>query len=139
MIAAIYNHLLADATLMGLLTGGLYLADQVQSISRQNTPAAYDANQEILPCALLKEETITPWGPHPDGARRYVTVWLYQRYGYATTKAARNRIYTLLHRQRLALDGFWQINHATDLPNLDAPGMDAALEMSRYVVHEERA
>lgn len=138
MLTAIYDLLRSDSALMGLLTGGLYLAQDVQSISRQSTPAAYDAYKELLPCGLLKEETTTPWGPHPHSARQYVTLWLYQRYSYSAIGPARARVYALLHRQRLAVPGCWQIEHATDLTNQVAPGLEVPMEISRYVVSMER-
>lgn len=141
MITTIYERLTGDAMLMSILIGGLYKGEETNSISRQNTPAAYDEFAEIKPCALIKEESITPWGPHHDSARSYVTIWFYQRYGYASIKAARKRIYNLLHRQRVTASdgsGLWQIEHANDLTSLEAPGMEASMEMSRYMVYVER-
>ena len=50
----IRDALAADATLVGLLTGGIYSYEQTgrNGISRVTTPTAY--NGFLLPCAVIK-------------------------------------------------------------------------------------
>lgn len=143
MIDTIADVLTGDATLTGYLTGGLFLARDVQEISRQNTPAAYDANQELKPCCLLRIESITPSGPHRHGAAAYLTLWFYQRFGYASIGPARARVYALLHRQRFATGSgegwIWEVLHANDLTEMGDQNIDAAMEMSRYQILWRRA
>lgn len=141
MLTALYNVLIADGTLTGHLTGGIYRAETIDSISRQNTPNAFDANGEILPCALLKSESVTPWGPHYDGAREYVLLYFYQRFGYAAIRPARQRVYELVHRTKIApvgTDKLWRIDHANDILDSGDQALGAAMILSRYVATIER-
>lgn len=141
MLTAFYNVLTGDSTLTALLTGGIHNAEVVDSISRQNTPNAFDANGELLPCALLKSESVTPWGPHPDSAREYVLLYFYQRFAYATIRPANQRAYLLLHRTRIATEdglGLWQIDHANDILDSQDQALGASMLLSRYVVTLQR-
>ncbi len=141
MIPAICALLAADATLTSLLTGGVHNGITAHEISRQNTPAAFDANKELLPCVLVKPEAQTPWGPNRDSARLYVQMFFYQRFGYGSIEAAANRVYQLLHRARFATeggDGMAEIHHADDLRGMEDQALGAALVMSRYVGHIRR-
>jgi hypothetical protein len=129
---AIYDLLTSDSELMAILTGGLHTKTE---ISRQNTPAAFDANDEIQPCGLLKFETQTPWGPHEHGSRLYFSVMLYQRSGYDDVEAARERLYQLLHRQKVTPSngGCWEIQHAGDVPDVEDGALGCSLAVSRFV------
>lgn len=136
MITAICDLLAADATLTNILTGGIHNGTNVQEISRQNTPSAFDANKELKPCVLVKAETQTPWGPTRDSARLYVQFYFYQRFGYAAIEAAANRVYRLLHRSRPTPangDGMAELLHADDLRCMEDQAMNAAMIISRYV------
>lgn len=139
MIDAILAHLQADATLTTTLTGGVHRAKE---ISRQTTPDAFDENREIQPCALVKQETGTPWGPLHDSGRIYVGVWFYDRDGYGNIEAARKRTYALLHRTKLTPtdgSGNYDIRHADDLLDMEDPAIGATMAMSRYVCTVQRA
>lgn len=139
MIDAILTLLQYDAALGGLLTGGTHAGKE---ISLQETPSAYDANKELLPCGLIRQEGATPWGPHPDSGRLYVTIWFYDRASYASIEAARKRVYALLHRQKLVPtdgSGNYEIRHANDLLDMEDPTLGAAMCMSRFVATVQRA
>lgn len=139
MKTAIYNLLSGDGALMATLTGGLY--GSVSEISRQNTPAAFDANLEMLPCALVKQEGGTPWGPHEQSGRLYVTVWFYDRASHTAIEAARKRVYALLHRAKLTPvdgSGCYEVVHGNDLLDLEEPVIGAAMAMSRFVCTVQR-
>jgi hypothetical protein len=138
MLTAVYNLLVADTTLMSSLTGGIY---RTQEISRQAAAAAYDTNLELLPCALLKGSTATPWGPQLHSGRLYFQLYLYQRSGYASIEPARLRIYKLLHRTRLTPsngDGCYEIDHAGDVLDQEDATLGAALQLSRFVATIQR-
>lgn len=140
MLDALVAVLNADDTFTDLLTGGVYLARDVQEIGRQNTPNAYDANEELKPCALVRWEADTQWGPHQYGARAYITLWYYQRFGCAIISQARLRGRQLLHRQQLTPPegtGFWRIDWANDLPEQSDPDLVASMEMSRFSAYWE--
>jgi hypothetical protein len=72
----IQTILAADDELMDLLTGGVQAAVEV---SRELTPGAFDANQELLPCALVKATTEIKAGPHRNSVQTTLSVFLYQR------------------------------------------------------------
>lgn len=118
MKATIFATLNTDATLTALLTGGLY--DGVVEISRQATPAAFDAYQEVLPCLLLKTGTRASTGPQYIKAERlFVNIWLYQERVDTAIQSANNRIYELLHETCLPTTAgdtgaMWWITHVSD-------------------------
>ncbi len=134
--AAILNALQSDAALTALLPGGLYDGVAVGDISRQTTPNAFNEWGEMLPCAILKPESQAPAGPHPDGARLFVTLWLYQQSGAAEIDAGRERAYRVLHRQTLA--GMWDVRHANDILGAEVAALDVPVIMSRFVATVNR-
>lgn len=137
--ATIFAALEGDAALSAILTGGLYDGTEVNDISRQATPAAYDDYSELKPCAIVKPETQAPAGPHPDGSRLYVTIWFYQQSGSAAIDAGRVRAYQLLHRATLAgSDGLWDVRHANDLLGIEMQALGVPAIMSRYVATVNR-
>jgi hypothetical protein len=134
--AAIFAALQGDAPLTALLPGGLYDGVAVQDISRQETPDAYNEWGEMKPCAILKPETQAPTGPHRDGARLFVTLWLYQQRGAAEIDAARERAYQVLHRATLA--GMWDVRHANDVLGTEVAALGVPTIMSRFVATVNR-
>lgn len=151
MIQAIYDTLTADSTLSAMLAGGIHRANQ---ISRQRTPDAFDEYGELMPCLLIKPESQTPWGPHHNSGRLYVTLFLYQRnYDDSQPDAtdvpgtgaddindsyiemAAKRVYSLLHRVKLTpVDGSgnYEIVLANELLGMVDPGLDADMIQLRY-------
>ncbi len=137
--ATIFTALEGDAVLATILTGGLYDGTEVNDISRQATPAAYDDYSEMKPCAIVKPETQAPAGPHPDSSRLFVTLWFYQQSGSAAIDAGRERAYQLLHRATLAgSDGLWDVRHANDLLGIEMQALGVPAIMSRYVATVNR-
>ncbi len=138
MIAAVLALLQGDAVLALALPGGVHSAIE---ISRQTTPGAYDANGEMQPSALLRQETATPWGPHKDSGRLYFAVYFYDRASHAAIETARKRVYTLLHRQKLTPtdgSGNYEIVHASDLLDMEEQNLGVAMAISRYVATIQR-
>jgi hypothetical protein len=136
---AIYNLLKDDLALRATLPGGIYVSTE---IGRQTTPEAFDDNNELLPCGLLKLETQTPWGPFRDSARLYFTLMLYQRAGTEAIEAARQRVYELLHRQVIPPEGgggCWEVRHAGDVLDAEDSALECRLAVSRYVATVNRA
>jgi hypothetical protein len=127
--------LTGDATLTTALAGGVHEGTQ---INRNLTPAAFDANKEILPCALLKMEVESPIPPHHRGSRKFVTVYLYQRVGYDVIRAARDRIYVLWHEQKVG-EKVWQIFHTDDVNDQEDGALECSLIVSRFAVVRSRA
>jgi hypothetical protein len=106
-IAAI---LAADATLTGILTGGILTSGTVgeEGLSRTETPAVFDAAGYLKPVALVRQRGLVPNSQVKDfdeqitSATQVVEVWLYQDSGYVEIDAAKARIYTLLQGRMLA-------------------------------------
>ena len=137
MIEEIVGLLQGDSQLAAILPGGVWRAVE---ISRQATPDAYDEWHELRPCALVKGEGQTPWGPHRDSSRLYVTVWFYQQGGYDAIEAARKRVYALLHKTRLtpAEGGCYEIVHVNDLIDQEDAALGVPMAMSRYMATVQR-
>lgn len=136
MRETIRDYLAADATLMGLLIGGLYAGGE---ISRQETPGAFDGNGEILPCGLVALETQVPFGPFMHSARQFFTVTCWQREGYEVIDAALARAYDLLEGSKVGqTTDLWTVRHVEDAPDGEDPGLRCAMRYSRYEVIRER-
>lgn len=128
---AIKTLLEGDSTLMSTLTGGVHTKTD---ISRQATPGAFDSNGELKPCALLKISSQRPDGPYHQGSSLTFELWFYERSGYDNVEAARERAYTLLHRQSVtpSSGSNWEIRHADDVPDGEDDALDASVAVSRY-------
>lgn len=119
----IKSALETDTPLMTLLTGGIF--NDVEEISRQNTPGAFDSNRELKPCALIKIGTETKRGPYPRSVQTPVTIYFYQRSGYGVIEQAMEKAYDDLNDERIGT-GVWQliydlsVNQQRDIP-LDCP------------------
>ena len=122
--------LTGDATLIASLTGGVHTGT---TIDRQNTPAAFDANKEIRPCALLRMPADAPFGPRDLAGRQIAELYFYQRFGYTTIDVARARVFALWQNKRLAA-GMWEILWTDDVPDQWDDALNCALAVSRYAV-----
>jgi hypothetical protein len=131
---AIYQLLAGDATLMAALPGGLHKAAEVGEISRQDTPAAFDANGEIQTCALLRFGPLVPIEPYLHSARQTFALYLYEPKGYQNVDAARERAYVLLQRANVtpATGSSWEIRHTDDVLDGRDSALGCSLEVSRY-------
>ena len=137
--SAVVDRLQDDATLAALLTGGVYDGESTPTVNRQATPDAFDAFGEMLPCALVKAESATPWGPLHDSGRLYLLVWLYDQHDYTVIETARNRVYTLLHREKVSgADLIYDVRHANDVLGAEVQGLEVAMIASRFVVTVQR-
>ncbi len=127
--AAIKIILDGDATFSGYMTGGVY--DTADKISRQDTPSAFDANSEILPCCLIRVENIVPVLGNYDSVQAFVVLVFYQFTGYDVMTDASLRAYTLLHRGCLVgvCAEIRRISHTTDGED---PGLEVPTIIDRY-------
>ena len=138
---AIYSLLSGDSTLMATLTGGLHQADEIGEISRQATPAAFDANQEIQPCGLIRFSSIAPTGPYVHSARLTFSIYLYELRGYTNIETARARIYTLLQQTSVtpSVGGCWEIRHTDDVLDTRDSALECSLAITRFEAIIRRA
>lgn len=133
MKTAIYNCLSVDATLMAILTGGIYY--DITEITRQTAPDVFDDHKEIQPCGLIKQSTETPTGPYDHSQRLVINIYLYERAGYDNIDAARNRILQLLHDQKLTpVNGgtCWKILHSNDTLDQEDQALRCSMALTRY-------
>lgn len=136
MIAAILTTLLADTTLMALLTGGVHDGRAVGEVARNTTPTAFDSAGELTPCALVQPGTDVTSGALLTSSRLSVTMYLYERAGVSHIEPARLRIYALLHHATLtpSTGGAWELAHTDDLLGRRDDALRCALILSRYRV-----
>jgi len=121
----------ADAGLMAIVTGGVYI--DISELSRQSAPDAFDSNSEIKPAILIKEGNELPSGPYSRSVRTPLTLYFYQRFGYDSIEAAMDIVHDLLHEQRIG-DQTWQILYdGRMLDNRSGDIRDVALDCSMGV------
>jgi len=131
----------ADATLVALATGGIYDYAETgpDGISRTGTPGAFDSNEIVEPCILLKSRGGVPDGALTDEGTQYLSVrealevWFYEDTGYSNIEAMRDRVYTLLHATQLP-DTF-KVLWAGDVRSQRDTSLDANVERSEFAVH----
>jgi hypothetical protein len=125
----------ADTTLMNLLTGRVWTG--VKEIQRNATAAAFDANKELLPCALIKMGPEIPRGPYRTSTQVVVYVYFYQRAGNSIIESAMDRAYTLLHDKKIGSGTFRiehdQTIHTYELIEREDNALDAQMGVQRYV------
>ena len=136
----IQAYLAADTVLMALLTGGLYAGGE---ISRQDTPLAFDANKEILPCGLVALEAQVPSGPLTTvgraSMRAFFTVTFWQRSGYASIDAALDETFVRLHESKMGVaTKLWTVRFAEESADLVDPGLLCPMKYGRYEVVRAR-
>lgn len=127
----------ANAPLTALLTGGVHLAGE---LSRQGTAAAFDANGEIRPCALVKSSTDNPDGPDQFASREVIHIFLYQRDSYDTIDQVLPLLFSLLHRQKIgaASDAVWETRWIGDVRDQEDQALSCSLSLSRFEVVRHR-
>jgi hypothetical protein len=125
----------ADMALMTLLTGGVFA--EVEEISRQNTAAAFDANGEIQPCALIKLGVETKAGPYARSVRTPVRIYVYQRQGYDVIYPAMDLMFDDLNDQKIG-ERVWNIEFSSDIKGQRDQALDCALSSQIYTAIRHR-
>lgn len=113
--SSIVTILLADATLVATLTGGILSKQAIgkMGIDRLNsaTPNAYVlANQKysLRPILVVRERSFVPTGRRVDiegqeiGGRAVIECWFYAEDSYTALLTARERVFTLLNMKSKA-------------------------------------
>lgn len=130
-VTAILTLLQYDEDLAELLPGGIYDALE---ISRQDTPEAFDENGELQPCALVKSGNETSMEAVTAAVRTPVSIYLYQRRGYAEIEQATGIIFALLHRQHFGSESIWEVRFNTEIARTRDDALDCSLAVQRYDV-----
>lgn len=131
----IKSALQADGALVALLTGGIF--NDVEEISRQNTPGAFDASKELKPCVLIKIGTELKSGPYSRSVRTPITIYFYQRDNYTVIEPAMELAYDDLNDERIGT-GVWQIMYDLSVPQQRDVALDCPLGMHRFVAVRHR-
>jgi hypothetical protein len=134
---AVTAILQGDATFASLTAGGIH--DNVKEISRQLTPTAFNADDEVLTCVLVKVESAAPFGVHDDSARAFLVIYVYSRKGTSVVGQLIDRAYTLLHRQCITSGGVWDCRHADEKRDLEDPTLECDMGFTRFVLVINRA
>lgn len=128
------DYLVGDPTLVGLLTGGIYPDTGRQSLlSRELMPSAFDSFGDLLPVALVVDDSVVPSVGRGGQALCRVLVW--QQRGRDKIDAVNLRVYALLHTERLttATGEIYQFRYAGFGPQARDQGLrDAELGWSRW-------
>lgn len=120
----------ADTALMALLTGGIHT--DIEEINRQSAPAAFDeTTKEILPCALLKVPLEAPAGPYLDSVRTTVSIYFYQRSGYAVIDPAMTLTLADLNEKRIGTK-VWNLEYVTGVYQQRDQALDCPLGTLRF-------
>ncbi len=128
--------LTANAALMAVLTGGIY--NDVEEISRQNTAAAFDATtKEIKPSALIKLGTETRVGPYSRSVQTPLTIYFYERQGYANIESAMIKAYDLLNEKQIGT-GVWELTYDVSVHQQRDTALDCALGTLRFIAIRNR-
>lgn len=121
--------LTANTALMALLTGGIHI--DVEEISIQKTPTAFDSNKEIKPCALIKLPNEAPTGPYKTSVRTAFVIYFYQRSGYDVITPAMVKVYGDLNEVRLGAN-VWNIEFVSAVYQQRDQALDCALGSLRF-------
>jgi len=134
----------ADATLLTTATGGVWDYDETGrlGINRMLT-SAFDSNEIIKPCILLKSRSAEPDQSLVDEGARYqsttemLEVWFYEDDGYSNIETMRDRVWTLLHAVQLS--GTFMCLWAGDVRQARDTDLDASVERSLYQVTTKKS
>ncbi len=118
----------ADASLVALLTGGIH--NNIEEISRYNPAAAFDANKELLPCALIKVPNETPAGPYLTSVRTTFVLYFYQREGYGVIEPAMALAFADLNEKRIG--SIWNVEYVSGVYQQRDQGLDCPLGSFRF-------
>lgn len=104
----------ADAPLMAILTGGVYVAGELgrEGITRTSAPSAFDSNGYLKPCALVRQRSQVSDSQVIDqieqiaSETRIIEIYLYEDSGYTNIDSALSRLFTLFFGYQFSNGGF---------------------------------
>mgnify|MGYP001179530805 CR=1 FL=1 len=129
--ATIIALMQADATLMGLLVGGVYGVAELRP--GMDGPTPFDAFGRVRPCALVRREVSTAAGPRGRFSRQFLVIFFYDSAGYEVITEAMNRTRALLHEQRVG-NGAYEVRHVDTVDDQYDDALLAYMHRARYEV-----
>lgn len=137
--AATLSALVADATLSALATGGVYDAQTLGRKELEISDLQVGTNPMIQPAVFIRWTTETPMPPDViEVYDAYCEIFFYQHEGYDIIRQMRARVYELLHRNRVTIDGPGPAYHfgfnwaGSVLESEDESLAGASMERDRY-------
>lgn len=126
-----------DAALMAILTGGVF--DDVEEISRQNTPTAFDADREIKPCALIKFNNEIPFSAAKiaNAVQTPLTIYFYERSGYANIANAMVLTFGIVNDSQIGTN-VWRLEFDVAVYQQRDTALDCPLGSLRFVAKRLR-
>jgi len=126
-----------NSPLMAVLTGGVF--NDVEEISRQNTPGAFDADKEIKSCALIKFNTEIPFGAAKiaNAVQTPLTIYFYERSGYVHIESAMAMTFDLLNDSQIGTN-VWRLEFDTAIYQMRDTALDCPLGSLRFVAKRLR-
>jgi len=123
----------ADNTFKAAITAGAF--DAVE-ISRPLTPGAFDTNDEIKPCALVKTGAEVNAGNKNYAVKTTLTIYLYQRSGYVALDAGLAQLYAVLHQRHST--NVWEILFENETARAWDDALNCSLAVVRYSVFRKK-
>ena len=136
-LSDVYTLLSEDEDLMELLTGGIYTGEDMQEITRQTAPEAFDDDKKIKPCALIKLGTELKGQVYLRSVQTPFMIYFYQFTGYDVINDANARAYDLLNEVQVG-DKVWNIEYENTLFNQLDIALDCSLVTLRMSAVRER-
>ena len=129
--------MVGNAPLMLVLTGGVF--NDVEEISRQNTSGAFDVDKEIKPCALIKFNTEIPFSAAKiaNAVQTPITIYFYERAGYANIEAAMGMTFDLLNDTQIGTS-VWRVEFDIAVYQQRDTALDCPLGSLRFVAKRLR-
>lgn len=130
VISKVRAILESDPELMMTLPGGVH---RKVEITRQNTPEAFDAFNQIIPCALITAGPTIPTGPTDYAALDVVSIYFYHPADFGPIQEQVDRVYTLLNRQQAV--GVWlEARRVYDSPEIEDAALQCPMRETRYEI-----
>ena len=129
-----------DATLTGILTGGIYDASELpqDGLTVSAVPGAFDSLDRVLPCAVIRFREMSETAISGHSRRRFAEIYVYQHRGMDLVDAALARCRALLHPHKQFTTDGGQVYYTTwvdSVGDLVADELDgAAMSRSRYYI-----
>jgi hypothetical protein len=130
--------MIADATLLATLTGGVFTYASLgrEGLTRESLAAAFDATTKLLkPCAVVKQRFPVPDGEVVDTVEKIASVsqvieiWIYEDTSFTNTDAARSRLFSLFFGYQFA--DSWELSLVGGLDRQNDTGQLSGASMAR--------
>lgn len=132
-----------DATLMAILTGGVYTKAETgrEGITRDTASDAFDGDGYLKPCSLVRQRPLVPDGQVADeeeslaSDRRVIEIYLYEDSGYSNIDSGLSRLFILFFGHRFSDSFPVQLVHQIDRERDEGALSGASMARQDWAVH----